>query len=53
MTRDPLYWDAALETQSRADWDTLKLDRLQQHLAWAYARSPYYRASFDAARRPG
>ncbi len=46
---DALYWDAALETQSRADWDRLKLSLLQQHLQHAYANSPYYRASFDAA----
>ena len=43
------YWDAALETQPRADWDALKLQLLQKHLAHAYANSPYYRASFDAA----
>jgi len=43
------YWDAALETQSRADWDRLKLSLLQKHLQHAYAGSPYYRASFDAA----
>ena len=39
------YWDAALETQSRADWDRLKLSLLQKHLQHAYAGSPYYRAS--------
>lgn len=43
------YWDAALETQPRADWDALKLQLLQQHLRHAYAHSPYYRASFEAA----
>lgn len=43
------YWDAALETQPRADWDALKLQLLQKHLAHAYANSPYYRASFYAA----
>lgn len=43
------YWDAPLETQSRADWEALKLRRLQQHLRYAYAHSPYYRQSFDAA----
>jgi phenylacetate-CoA ligase len=46
---DARYWDTALETQSRADWDRLKLDLLQRHLQHAYANSPYYRASFDAA----
>lgn len=43
------YWDAALETQPRADWDALKLQLLRQHLRHAYAHSPYYRASFEAA----
>jgi phenylacetate-CoA ligase len=46
---DRPYWDETLETQSRADWDALKLDLLQKHLQHAYANSPYYRASFDAA----
>jgi phenylacetate-CoA ligase len=46
---DAPYWDAALETQSRADWESLKLGLLQQHLRHAYDHSPYYRASFDAA----
>lgn len=43
------YWDPALETQSRAEWDGLKLHLLKQHVAHAYANSPYYKASFDAA----
>lgn len=43
------YWDAALETQPRAGWDALKLQLLQRHLRHAYAHSPYYRASFEAA----
>ncbi|MBS0353917.1 MAG: phenylacetate--CoA ligase [Proteobacteria bacterium] len=42
------YWDEALETQSRADWDALKLQLLQKHLHHAYYNSPFYRASFDA-----
>jgi phenylacetate-CoA ligase len=46
---DPTYWDAALETQSRAEWDQMKLALLKKHLHHAYAGSPYYRASFDAA----
>lgn len=46
---DRPYWDEQLETQSRADWDALKLDLLQKHLQHAYDNSPYYRASFDAA----
>ena len=46
---DAPYWDAALETQSRTDWDALKLDLLQRHLRHAYAGSPYYRAAWNAA----
>jgi len=47
---DRLFWDAHLETQSRADWDRLKLGLLQRHLRHAYDGSPYYRATFDAAK---
>ena len=43
------YWAPALETQSRAEWEALKLDLLKAHLRHAYDNSPYYRASFDAA----
>lgn len=43
------YWDEALETQSRAEWERQKLGLLQRHLRHAYDHSPYYRASFDAA----
>jgi len=46
---DRKYWDEKLETQSREDWDTLKLNLLKQHLRHAYDNSPYYRASFSAA----
>ena len=46
---DAKYWDAALETQPRAQWDALKLRLLQAHLHHAYHRAPYYRRSFDAA----
>ncbi len=46
---DRQYWDETLETQSRADWDALKLDLLKKHLHHAYANSPFYRCSFDAA----
>ena len=46
---DPPYWDAPLETQSRAEWAALKLDLLKKHLQHAYDRSPYYRVSFDTA----
>lgn len=43
------YWDPQLETQSRAEWDALKLGLLKDHLKHAYDNSPYYRSSFDAA----
>lgn len=43
------YWSPVLETQSRADWDALKLSLLRPHLHHAYTHSPYYRAHFDAA----
>jgi phenylacetate-CoA ligase len=43
------FWAPALETQSRAEWDALKLSLLRTHLAHAQAGSPYYRASFAAA----
>ena len=46
---DRQFWDQDLETQSRADWDALKLRLLQTHLSHAYENSPYYRQSFDAA----
>jgi phenylacetate-CoA ligase len=46
---DAPYWDATLETQTRADWDAMKLKLLQAHLQHAYRGSPHYRASFDAA----
>ncbi|PKO86824.1 MAG: CoF synthetase [Betaproteobacteria bacterium HGW-Betaproteobacteria-10] len=43
------YWDEKLETQSRSEWEALKLDLLKKHLQHAYANSPYYKTSFDAA----
>ncbi len=46
---DAPYWDASLETQTRADWDAMKLELLKAHLQHAYNGSPYYRASFDTA----
>ena len=46
---DPAYWDQKLETQSRADWDRLKLDLLKSHLRHAYLGSPYYHRTWDAA----
>lgn len=49
MTKDRKYWDEKLETQSRHEWERLKLHLLKQHVQHAYDNSPYYRASFAAA----
>lgn len=46
---DQKYWDEKLETQSREEWDALKLQLLKEHLLHAYNHSPYYRQSFEAA----
>ena len=46
---DRKFWDEKLETQSRAEWDQLKLQLLKAHLQHAYDHSPYYRDSFAAA----
>jgi len=43
------FWAPSLETQSRAEWEALKLSLLRTHLAHAQAGSPYYRASFAKA----
>ncbi|MDR1463051.1 MAG: phenylacetate--CoA ligase, partial [Azoarcus sp.] len=50
MTQDRKYWDEKLETQTRQEWEALKLGLLQKHLHHAYEHSPYYRQSFDAAK---
>lgn len=47
-TNEKQYWDYKLETQTRADWDSLKLQLLISHLKHAYEGSAYYRKSFDA-----
>lgn len=49
IAADRRFWAPALETQSRAEWEALKLRLLKAHLRHAYDNSPYYRASFDAA----
>ncbi len=43
------YWDADLETQSRSEWEAMKLRLLKSHLAHAYENSPHYKKSFDEA----
>ncbi len=49
QSRDERYWAPGLETQTRAEWQRLKLDLLQAHLRHAWQGSPYYRASFERA----
>lgn len=44
------FWNAKLETQSRQEWDDLKLALLKKHLRHAYEESPYYRQSFDEVK---
>ena len=43
------YWEEELETLPRPKLEQLQLNRLQNHLSFAYQRSPYYRQAFDAA----
>lgn len=43
------FWSEELETLPLRDLETLQRDRLALHLELAYAKSPYYRAAFDAA----
>ncbi|RAI04339.1 CoF synthetase [Acuticoccus sediminis] len=46
---DRPYWDPKLETQSRAEWEAMKLALMKDHLRHAYENSPYYKKSFDEA----
>ncbi|GHV18307.1 hypothetical protein AGMMS49938_19220 [Fibrobacterales bacterium] len=46
---DSKYWEPELETLPRPKLEALQLELLQKHLALAYAKSPYYKSSFDAA----
>lgn len=43
------YWDEGIETLPRFALEALQLQKLRQHLDFAYRNSPYYKASFDAA----
>ncbi|GBG57347.1 phenylacetate-coenzyme A ligase [Sporomusaceae bacterium FL31] len=43
------FWDQQLETQTRQEWEALKLQLLKKHLQAAYEGSPYYRSVFDQA----
>jgi phenylacetate-CoA ligase len=44
------YWNPKNETLPRSDLRALQLEKLRRLAAWAYARSPFHRARFDAAR---
>ncbi|NTV03092.1 MAG: phenylacetate--CoA ligase [Chlorobiaceae bacterium] len=46
---DRKYWEEELETLPRPKLEQLQLQRLQEHLEYAYQRSPYYREAFDKA----
>ncbi|MDR1580632.1 MAG: AMP-binding protein [Synergistaceae bacterium] len=43
------YWKPEIETLPRAELEALQLSSLRDELDHAYANSPYYRRSFDAA----
>lgn len=48
------FWNRYTETMPRAKLDALHLHRLQALCHYAYERSPFYRAKFDAAGlKPG
>jgi phenylacetate-CoA ligase len=48
------YWQEELETMPRGELEGLQLKSLREELEFAYANSPYYRRSFDAAGvKPG
>ena len=49
MTEERLYWDPEHETMAMPELRSYQLGRVKPLLEWAYANSPYYRASFDAA----
>ncbi|GBC76792.1 Phenylacetate-coenzyme A ligase [bacterium HR08] len=43
------YWEAALETMPREQLLHWQEERLRQHLAYVYEKSPYYRRAFEVA----
>lgn len=43
------YWDPEIETLGRPDLEAHQLDRLKEHLDFAYRNAPYYRDSFREA----
>jgi phenylacetate-CoA ligase len=46
---DRQYWEEEIETLPRLKLEQLQLNLLQEHLDFAYRRSPYYRQAFDEA----
>ena len=44
-----LYWDEAVETLPREELEDLQLNKLRNHLIFAYENSPYYRDAFIQA----
>lgn len=45
----PRFFDEEIETMSPEEIRRMQLTRLQQQLAYVYARSPFYRCKFDEA----
>ena len=43
------FWEEEIETLPRLKLEQLQLSLLQEHLAFAYQHSPYYRQTFDEA----
>ncbi len=43
------FWEEEIETLPRPKLEQLQLSLLQEHLEFAYQRSPYYRQTFDEA----
>ncbi len=43
------YWNPTLELMPREQLRALQLDRLRNVVAWAYARSPFWRQKLDTA----
>lgn len=44
------YWNPRTELMPRKELESLQLRRLQHMVAWAYARSPFWRRRLDAAK---
>src|SRR4051794_17142062 len=44
------YWNPTTELMPRPELEALQLARLQRMVAWAQARSPFWRRKLDAAK---